>query len=145
LFLDETVPRQQRSERKSGFSRRTLKRDRLSWARTVGSGRIGALPRIGAFLFSAILIPGLAAAQAAGALRGVVHDSLGGVVSSAQVAIEGSRTQTLTDSTGAFRFPRLPLGDALVQVRRLGYRPMSAAVRIETGREAQLDLKLSPI
>lgn len=120
-------------------------RDRLWWARTVGSGRIGVFQRIGIFLLSAILVPGFAAAQSVGALRGVVHDSLGGVVRSAHVAIEGSRTQTLTDSTGAFRFPRLPPGDALVQVRRLGYRPMSAVVRIETGREARLDLKLSPV
>ena len=114
-------------------------RDRRLRAGSVGSGRIGV------FLLSAVLVPGIAAAQSVGALRGVVHDSLGGVVSSAHVAIEGSKTQTLTDSTGAFRFARLPTGDALVRVRRLGYQPMSAAVKIETSRETELDLNLSPV
>jgi Gram-negative bacterial tonB protein./TonB-dependent Receptor Plug Domain. len=96
-------------------------------------------------MLSAILVPGFAVAQPVGALRGVVRDSLGGVVSNAHVAIDGSTTQTLTDSNGAFRFPRLPSGEALVKVRRLGYVPVSATVRIETGAEAQMDLKLSPL
>ncbi|MFN2603937.1 MAG: TonB family protein, partial [Gemmatimonadaceae bacterium] len=98
-----------------------------------------------AFNLCAILVPCISAAQSTGVLRGAVRDSLGGVVGSAHVAIEGSATETMTDSAGMFRLPRVASGEAHVSVRRLGYRPTSAAVKIEAGRETQLDLMLSPV
>lgn len=101
--------------------------------------------RIALILLGAIVIPAVGGAQSFGALHGVVRDSLGGGVSGAQVALEGLPSRTLTDSTGAFRFSRLPAGDAVVQVRRLGYRPTSTRVRVESGTNARIELDLSPI
>lgn len=119
--------------------------DRLSRARTLCSCRRDIILWRTAFNLCAILIPGVAAAQQTGALRGAVHDSLGGVVSNAHVEIAGSAAAALTDSAGGFRFSRLASGDAVVRVRRLGYRPASAAIKIEAGREGQVDLTLSPV
>lgn len=64
--------------------------DRLSRARTLCSWRHDIILWRAAFNLCAILIPGVAAAQPTGALRGAVHDSLGGVVSNAHVEIAGS-------------------------------------------------------
>ena len=120
-------------------------RDRLSCARISSSECRDIFSWVVAFSLCAIFIPAFAAAQSVGALRGVVHDSVGGVVSNAHVGVEGSTTEVSTDSDGAFHFPKLPSGDARIRVRRLGYRPTSAAVKIEAGAEAHLDLTLSPV
>ena len=84
-------------------------------------------------------------AQAAGSVRGFVHDSLGGVVSSAHLTIKGSQTQATSDSNGAFRLAEIPPGDAILQVRRLGYRPVSTAVSIRAGSELEVDVELAPV
>lgn len=84
-------------------------------------------------------------AQAAGGVRGVVHDSLGGVVSSAHLTIKGSRSQAETDSAGAFRLTDIPAGAAVLEVRRLGYRPISTPVIVASGKDIHLDLQLAPV
>jgi Carboxypeptidase regulatory-like domain/TonB-dependent Receptor Plug Domain/Gram-negative bacterial TonB protein C-terminal len=120
-------------------------RNSLLSARAASSWWSGVFAPLCALVLSAILVPGFTAAQSSGALRGVVRDSLGGVVSNAHVAIDGSTSQTMTDANGAFRFSRLPSGEALVKVRRLGYLPVSAPVTIATGTEAHVEVKLSPL
>ncbi|MEA2762936.1 MAG: hypothetical protein QOD47_2220 [Gemmatimonadaceae bacterium] len=89
--------------------------------------------------------PRLLMAQAAGSVRGVVHDSLGGVVGSAHLTIKGSQTQAISDSTGAFRLVDIPAGGAVLEVRRLGYRPISTALTIGAGRELNVDVELAPV
>jgi TonB family protein len=80
-----------------------------------------------------------------GGVRGVVHDSLGGVVNNAHLSIKGSRSQTTSDSTGAFRIADIPPGDAVLEVRRLGYRPTSTVVTIGAGNEGKVDVELAPV
>ena len=92
-----------------------------------------------------VLAPWDARAQGTGGVRGTVYDSLGGVVSHVQVAIEGSKANTLTDTNGAFRFPSVPAGDVVLHMRRLGYRPMSLSLRVVAGSEAALHLELAPV
>ena len=84
-------------------------------------------------------------AQAAGGVRGVVHDSLGGVVSNAHLTLKGSRAQATTDSTGAFRLTDIAPGDAVLEVRRLGYRPISTGVTVASGKEVEVNLQLAPV
>lgn len=91
------------------------------------------------------LLPGPVLAQAAGSIRGVVRDSLGGVVSDAHVAIQGSAARTTSASSGAFRLAGLPPGEAVLEVRRLGYRPFSSPVNVAAGRELQIDVSLSSV
>jgi Gram-negative bacterial tonB protein./TonB-dependent Receptor Plug Domain. len=92
-----------------------------------------------------LLLPGVVTAQAVGGVRGVVHDSLGGVVSSAHVSIKGSGTRTTSDSAGAFRLAGIPPGDAVLEVRRLGYRPVSTPVTIAAGKALEVDVELAPV
>ena len=111
---------------------------------------IRVLPRLGcgsgrssAILLGALLVPAISTAQSFGALHGMVRDSIGGGVSGAQVMLEGSTTRLLTDSAGAFRFSRLPPGDVILNVRRLGYRPASSSVRVEPGTITRIEVELS--
>ena len=90
-------------------------------------------------------MPAIGGAQAFGGLRGMVRDSLGGGVTGAQVALEGATSRAVTDAAGEFRFSRLPPGDVVVNVRRLGYKPASARSRIESGTDTRIELELSPI
>lgn len=90
-------------------------------------------------------VPGVGAAQAVGSVRGVVHDSSAGVVSDAHVGIKGSALRTMSDEAGTFRLVGIPPGDAVLEVRRLGYRPVSTPVTIAAGRELQLDPALAPV
>lgn len=95
-----------------------------------------------------LLAPGVVLAQTAGGVRGLVHDSLGGAVSSAHVSIKGLNgpgTATRTDSDGAFRLTAIPLGRAVLEVRRLGYRPLSTPVTIVGGNDLRVDVELVPI
>lgn len=91
------------------------------------------------------LVPGIALAQAVGSVRGVVRDSLDGVVTDAHVAVKGSSARTTSDSEGAFRLAGIPAGESVLEVRRLGYRPLSTPLTVVAGRELQVDVELSPI
>jgi TonB-dependent Receptor Plug Domain/Carboxypeptidase regulatory-like domain/Gram-negative bacterial TonB protein C-terminal len=90
-------------------------------------------------------VPGIVPAQTVGSVRGVVHDSVDGVVSDAQVGIKGSAVRTTSDQAGAFRLVGLPLGGAVLEVRRLGYRPVSTPVMIAAGSELQVNPALAPV
>ena len=92
-----------------------------------------------------LLAPGVLLGQAVGGVRGVVHDSLGGVVSSAHLSIRGSGTATTSDSAGVFRLAGLAPGEAILEVRRLGYRPVSTPLTITAGRELGVDVELAPV
>jgi hypothetical protein len=92
-----------------------------------------------------LCLAGQTAFAQSGSVRGFVHDSLGGVVSNAHLSIRGSGGQATSDSTGAFRLSELPAGDAVLEVRRLGYRPASTAVTIGAGKEISQDIELAPI
>jgi hypothetical protein len=92
-----------------------------------------------------LLVPGVVLSQAVGSVRGVVHDSLGGVVGSAHVSISGVGIPTRSDSAGAFRLWGIPPGNAVLDVRRLGYRPTSIPVTIAAGSELSVDVNLAPV
>jgi len=78
-------------------------------------------------------------------VRGVVYDSVSGVVSSAHVSIKGSALSTTSDSAGAFRLAKIPAGNAVLEVRRLGYRPVSIAIMIPAGSELEVEVELAPV
>jgi hypothetical protein len=75
-----------------------------------------------------------AAAQEKGAIRGVVTDSGGAPIASADVGIRSERTLTRTDESGHFRFDGLRPGALELSVRRLGYNPRTIRVDV-TGVE----------
>jgi TonB family protein len=81
-----------------------------------------------------------------GGIRGVVRDSAGGVVGNAHVILIGTAAaQVTTDSTGEFHFGAVPAGNGRLEVRRLGYRPISTSVSVPQGSELHLDVEMVPI
>ena len=122
-------------------------RDR-QWARTNESATLLSVLRQAERLLIALLAPAVALAQPVGTVRGLVRDSLGGVVSSAHVSIKGFRgpgSAATTDSDGSFRLTAIPPGGAVLEVRRLGYRPLSTPVTIVAGNELRVDVELAAL
>ncbi|MGK2935000.1 MAG: TonB-dependent receptor plug domain-containing protein [Gemmatimonadaceae bacterium] len=72
-------------------------------------------------------------------------DSLGGAVYSAQIVVANSDLRTESNAAGSFRLPRVPAGEIRVQVRRLGYRPSTFVVRVEPGRETEVNFRLAAL
>lgn len=66
---------------------------------------------------------GVAAAQSATTLVGVVADSTGAPILGADVSIAGAGAQVVTDNRGQFRLLYLPAGPVTITVRRLGFAP----------------------
>ncbi len=101
------------------------------------------------FLFQLLLITSGAWGQDAstGALRGVVLDAQGAVITTADiVAIRvetGVRYHSATDSAGRFALDLLPPGEYSARAEAEGMSPqISPAIRVEVGSAAQLTFKL---
>lgn len=92
-----------------------------------------------------LLLPTAAFAQSSVTMRGFVHDSIGGVVSTAHIGIRGRSTETLSDSAGEFRLFDLAPGKVVLEVRRLGYRPVSIPVDLRVGSVAGVDVQLTAL
>ena len=100
------------------------------------------------FLFQLILITsGLGQDASTGALRGVVLDAQGAVITNADiVAIRvetGIRYHSATDSAGRFAVDLLPPGQYSARAEAEGMSPqISPVIRVEVGAAAQLTFKL---
>ncbi len=92
-----------------------------------------------------LVLPGIAGAQVPATVSGVVRDSLGGGVIGARVSIKGSAARATTDSAGGYRVTGVTPGAAVLDVRRLGYRPASIPVSVGPGTEVKVDVELAPV
>lgn len=85
---------------------------------------------------------------AVGSIRGVVHDSIRGRgLAGATVAVIGTRFQTLTDVTGAFMLPNVPVGEHQVTFfhddpSAWGLGSPFLEVEVSEGRSAEIELAL---
>ena len=84
------------------------------------------------------------AAQASGALKGVVRTTDQKPVSQARIAVVGTTLVAVADTDGMFRFSALPLGTQSVEVKMLGYASMLLSVQIEADKTASLNVVLGP-
>ncbi len=92
--------------------------------------------------------PVLAGAQGRGpstSLVGVVRDSVGHPVTSAELRIAESELLARTNDSGGFRFGAVPLGRATVVLRRLGYAQVKIPVTLREGRIDSLVITLSTL
>jgi TonB-dependent receptor len=82
-----------------------------------------------------------AQSPATGILEGRVFDQgRGGYLEKAQVTIEGSKLETLTDSTGQYRFFNVPAGTVQVKVFFTGLPSQTGSANVQAGQTAQLDV-----
>jgi len=70
------------------------------------------------------------AAAQPGRLRGIVVDSAGLPVAQADIGIMSVHQLARSDEQGRFGFAKLPPGELVVSIRRLGYEPTTAKVLI---------------
>jgi TonB-dependent SusC/RagA subfamily outer membrane receptor len=104
----------------------------------------GAAATIGAATIALALLLGPADVRAQdGVIAGQVVDAstlqpLGDV----QVFLPGLEVGTLTDPAGSFRITGVPSGRHTVQVRLIGYLPVSRAITVEPGRTVETMFRL---
>src|ERR1051326_7110548 len=84
--------------------------------------------------------PPTVAAQAV--LTGTIReDSTGTPISGAEIFIVGESQSTRSGPDGRYAFSGLPTGLRVVRARRVGFKPLSAAIRLQGGTN-ELDLSL---
>jgi outer membrane receptor protein involved in Fe transport len=92
-------------------------------------------------LLLALSLP--AASQEQGAIAGIVTDAVTGRgLDGASMMIEESGLGVVTDVRGTFRLAPIPPGDYTLIVSFVGYRTRFERVRVESGRETRLDIRL---
>jgi hypothetical protein len=93
-----------------------------------------------------LVIPGMLAAQDnQGTITGTVLDSAGAALSDAQVMVAVPSIHAITDASGSFTLLQTPSGKVDVYVRRLGFRPESTEVLVQSGAIARTTLRLMPL
>ncbi len=80
-----------------------------------------------------------------GTILGVVKDTSGAVVPNADVTIQSSETnqtrRAVTDSSGAYRVPALPVGHYDIKVEHSGFKTETQiGLNLEVGQEAVVDV-----
>jgi TonB family protein len=97
-------------------------------------------------LLLAVILPVAPLALAAQAtLTGSVTDTSGAPIAGAQIAIVGTSAQTRTDQHGAFRLTNIPMGDASVTARRLGFAPLTMPLRVGAESGAVVAIRMIPV
>lgn len=75
-----------------------------------------------------------------GGISGTTRDQVTGEPISAQIRLDGSEHLIWSNANGDFAFPCLQPGDYTVQVRLIGYTPMSTVVRVTRDSMVHVDL-----
>ena len=88
-------------------------------------------------------------AQASASLAGLVQDSSAAVVPGASITVTsletGLRRSAVTDQSGHFELPSLPVGSYQLQVVCTGFAPVTrTGIHLVVGQEAQLSFTLHP-
>lgn len=83
------------------------------------------------------------AEQSYGVIDGLVADTMLVPMHSAEVSVVGTGVRVVTSENGKFRFMRVPPGQYLMVVRRIGYAPTSGMVEVHPRDTLRLSYTLS--
>jgi len=98
---------------------------------TIGRANIAVVLALGALLVAPRLLAGQSAS-----VQGTVTDAASGApISGAIVAVAGSTLQGVTNVLGNYRITGIPAGAVTLQVRRIGFKTLSAPVTLADGQE----------
>jgi hypothetical protein len=89
------------------------------------------------------LIASVPRAQTATFAGTVVGDSSGHAVGGAEVSIPKLGLRATTNYLGEFRFNRLPDGQVILQIRRLGFVPFTDTVTLAAGQQTNREYQLA--
>jgi hypothetical protein len=81
---------------------------------------------------------------ATGVISGTVADSSLTPIAGAEVSILLSQVRVTADERGRFQIVRVPTGNYILRVRRIGYQPIAANVQVDGGDTLRLALTLEP-
>jgi len=100
----------------------------------------GALLALATFLAP----QGRLAAQGGANVEGTITDAASRApIADAQVTVEGTRLQGVTNARGYYRIVNIPVGQVTVLVRRIGYKTLSTAVTLADGQNFTGDYALT--
>jgi len=91
-----------------------------------------------------ILIPGVLGAQITGRITGHVTEVDGRPLTQASVSLVGTTRGTVSRPDGSFTFDTVAVGPHAVEVRRLGYTPVTRFIIVSAGESAVADARLAP-
>jgi len=97
-----------------------------------------------ALILSSLGAPGLAAAQATGSIRGNVTEAgTGRPLQGVQVTVRDGQRGTMSDARGQFVILNVPIGEAMVRVESIGFRPAEQTVTVQAGEAAAVTFELA--
>jgi hypothetical protein len=99
---------------------------------------------IGAYV-AAICVAVSARAQGAGEIRARVVDNAGAPVGDAQIELNPGARRALSEDDGAFVFTQVKAGAYALQVRRIGYQPLTVQVTVGAGATVSPTISLVAI
>lgn len=84
-----------------------------------------------------------ASAQESSAIRGRITDQMTGQpIAGVMVSVTGTQRGTVTDQSGVFLIPAVPVGQREVRIQHIGYQSVVRALTIASGETAALDVQL---
>lgn len=99
----------------------------------------------GSLLALALLLGGARSASAQGTINGTVSDSgTGAPVAGAVITVSGTRVSATSEVDGHFVLRDVPIGNAILQLRSLGYAPVQRTVTVTDGQSITADFQLRP-
>ncbi len=101
-----------------------------------------ALAALGAL---SLLVPPVRAQVATSSIAGVVYDSSGYALPSADVRIRGTKSQARTNDRGEYVLSAIPSGDLVLEVRRFGFRPLDLELALAPGEAREVNIELTLI
>lgn len=93
-----------------------------------------------------VMSASLVQAQPTGTITGAVVDATGAVIPKTEVVLSGAnnfRRTAQTDAQGKFAFDKLPAGNYELQLRALGFAPLTKAVTVNNSGTEALRIELS--
>jgi len=91
-----------------------------------------------------VFLPGIAFAQdGTGVIYGTVTGPAGGVISSCEVAVQGTNLTAQTGLDGSYRLAPVPVGEHTLVFKYLGLQTGNAAVTVTAGEAVSQDMTLT--
>lgn len=96
-------------------------------------------------LIALLFLAAPALAQPTGRIAGTVADSLSGEpLLGVHIAVAGTHLGATSDIQGHFELPAIPPGRCQLQLRLIGYAPLTQELQVAPGSPLSLELRLSP-
>jgi hypothetical protein len=100
---------------------------------------------LGALVALSLLAVPARAQSPTSSIGGVVYDSSGYALPSADVRVRGTKLQARTNERGEYILTALPSGDLVLEVRRFGFRPLDLELALAPGEAREVNVELTLI